>query len=335
VPGNPEPPIGDSPLIECDLPLGRPGLIAHNDLLLSGWAASPKGISGVAVQIEDRQWNASFGLDTPALGDRLRDFPGAGRAGYRLQVDTSSWTPGPHYVTVAAFDSEGGRSAVEGQVEIRPFDDPGGDGPSGLALGEEEVAICLDPPLDADGVCEIAGPLRVSGWAHAKEGVEAVVVTLDGSLQHEALGPVVRPDLLGSLGREIADGAGFALQLDPVDCPPGPHTLTVVALSRDGRTAGLERELACRAPGPAAGADWAPDESSTRLPAGDRDAAEAARVWESRALLAESDAALSRAEANLARRAQEATLRALRDAEARSLARGGRSGARGRAVAPD
>jgi hypothetical protein len=92
-------------------------------LVLSGWATSPLGIAGVVVQIEERQWNASYGLDTPALAG-TPESPHAERAGYRLRIDTSAWAPRPCYVTVAAFDLEGGRSAIEGSVEIRPFELP-------------------------------------------------------------------------------------------------------------------------------------------------------------------------------------------------------------------
>jgi hypothetical protein len=312
VPGKTEPPIGDRPpLIECDLPLGRPGAVAHNELVLSGWAASPKGISGVAVQVGDRVWNASYGLDTPAVAERLPDLPGAERSGYRLQIDTSGWEPGPHYVTVAAFDLEGGRSAVEGQVEVSPFAEPRPLPPAGLAeLADDEVALAVDPPLSTAGTCEIAGPLEVSGWAYAKDGIEAVVVTLDGGLQYEAPRPAVRPDLLDRFGRAVAEDAGFVLRLHPADCPPGRHTLSVAAVSREGHSAGFEYDLLC-SPEPESVAI----DSGSPLAAGDlHQSSDDADMWRSRALLAEADAALSRAEANLARRAQEATLRALRDA---------------------
>jgi hypothetical protein len=305
----------------CDLPLGRPGLVAHNELVLSGWAASPKGISGIAVQVDDRVWNASYGLDTPELINRLGDLPGVGRAGYRLRIDTSGWDPGPHYVTVAAFDNEGGRSAIEGSIEIRPFDTSDSAGAdSAAAPGQDDIAMSLDSPRIVDGECEIEGALEVSGWTHADAGIESVIVTLDGTLQYEALRPIVRPDLLDSLGPGVAENAGFALRVHPSDCPPGRHELSVVALSRHGRSSGIRCDLTCRPGKPAAEAatvvDWLSDPVAPELRGDEADATDVARMWESRALLAEADAALSRAEANLARTAQEAALRALREAEA-------------------
>ena len=308
----------DDPLIECDLPLGRPDLVAHNELVLGGWAGSPKGIAGVAVQIGERQWNAAYGLDTPSVAERLPGVAGADRAGYRLAIDTSGWEPGPRIVTIAAFDREGGRSAVEGAIEIRPFGgEPLREPPDGVAASEEdEVALTLDSPAIEAGTADVDGALDVRGWADAKAGIEAVIVTLDGAVQYEALRPIARPDLLHRLGRERALDAGFALRIDPVDCPPGRYRLMVSALSRDGRAAGIECELTCRAAGPSAVTNVElADEARVPQPRADGELAEMQRTWESRALLAESDAALCRAEARLAAIGEQRARRELRDAE--------------------
>lgn len=311
------------PLIECDLPLTPPGLVAHNELVLSGWAASPQGVSGVAVQIGERQWNASYGLDTPAVARSLPGIDGSGQAGFRLVVDTSTWEPGHHHVTVAAFDNEGGRAAVEGPVEIRPFARTAAEPPDSLAaLEREEVTLALDSPTIVDGACEAQSPLEISGWSYAKAGVEAVLVTLDGRVQYDALRPIVRPDLLHVLGPELAAEAGFALRLDPIDCPPGEHSLVVSVLSRDGRTAAVEASVLCR-PAPEATPsfespatiEWASDPVTQRRRPEQPEAPDAERMWESRALTAEADAALSRAEARIAVSAQERARRELRAAE--------------------
>jgi SAM-dependent methyltransferase len=310
-------------LLECDLPVGQEGTIAHNELVLSGWAVSPLGISGVAVQIGDRVWNASYGLDTPELAAQVGEVPNVTRAGYRLCIDTSRWTPGPHYVTVAAFDMEGGRSAVEGTVEVQPFD-AGVETREPLAPSEDQLTIQLDEPLSAAEPRELTLPLRVTGWASAASGIEAVVVTLDGKTQYEALRPIARPDLLDSHGPDVAANAGFALQLDPGECPPGLHTLTVVASARDGKTAGLERELTCRSPdapetppepGTAAQVEWLEQRAIPQPRDGTDGSSATDTAWRERALLAEADAAASRAAARLARKHQESALRARRVAE--------------------
>lgn len=312
----------ERPLVECDLPIGQEGTTAHNELVLSGWAIAPLGISGIAVQIEDRVWNASYGLDTPWLAERFADVPNPARAGYHLRIDTSGWTPGPRCVTVAAFDIKGGRSAIEGPVDIQPFEGAAASDANGGSALTDEVAIQLDGPLASDGPCEVTLPLRVTGWATAPSGVEAVVVTLDGRVQHEALRPIARPELLASHGPEVAGDAGFALQLDTTECQPGPHTLTVVARARDGKTAGVEREPLCRPPAqtdgsPAAATPiaWLERRDVPQQRGEPRDPGSTAAAWEDRALMAEADAAASRAEARLALKHQESALRARRDAE--------------------
>lgn len=306
------------PLIECELPLGRPGLVAHDELVLVGWAASPKGISGVAVQIGERQWNAAYGLDTPEIARRLAWIDGADRAGYSLAIDTSGWQPGPRVVTVAAFDREGGRAAVEGGIEIRPLTAPAeGDAGAPAAPGRGEVTLVLDSPTVESGTAQVEGALEIRGWAFADEGIEAVLVTLDRSIQYEALRPLARPELLREAGPDVAADAGFALRLDEADCPPGRHRLTVVALGRDGGTAGVDCELISN-PAPEFPERLSPPDAPARRrdgePTPDDD-----RPWRELALLAESDAALSRAEARLARAGEERARRDLRDAERRAL----------------
>jgi SAM-dependent methyltransferase len=239
---------GTGPQLDCDLPLGRSGLVAHNELVLTGWAASHKGIAGVAVQIEDRQWNAGYGLDTPEVAARLPDFPKTDRAGYRLCIDTSDWEPGLHYVTVAAFDLEGDRSAIEGQVEVRPFELPGRTVEDDLAaLVEGKIAMRLERPRLFEGVRdEVEGPIEISGWAHANGGIKTVMVTLDGRLQYEALRPIVRPELLAAYGADVAAEAGFTLRLDSTECTPGRHSLSVVAIGTGNDAVGVAGDLLCR-----------------------------------------------------------------------------------------
>lgn len=204
------------------------------------------------------------------------------------------------------------------------------------------VAMSLNEPRlggEQEGACVVEGALAVRGWAHARGGIAAVFVVIDGR-RYEALRPVVRTDLLDHYGPDTAREGGFALQLHPRECPPGTHALAVVAVGHEGDTVGVEGEIDCRPdplasdtpPPPVATVDWIEERTIPRenphgadpvLPTTPASPTELRRLhglalmWESRALLAEADGAASRIEAGLASEQQTAAIRALREAEAR------------------
>jgi hypothetical protein len=273
-------------------------------LVLSGWATSTRGIAGVAVQIDERQWNASYGLDTPELAGKPQSPSNTERAGYRLRIDTSAWAPGPYYVTVAAFDLDGGRSAIEGSVEIRPFEPPSRTPQENLARIEAgKVALSLDMPKILEGPHEVSEPVEILGWAHAEDGIEAVIVTIDGHHQHEALRPIARPDLLADYGPKVASDAGFVSRLHSSECGHGPHSLTVVALGQNGEAVGIAGEIVCPESADAENTvvrvAWQEGLEKPRRRDSVRDPQRAECAWEDRALLAEASAAEARAEARL------------------------------------
>jgi hypothetical protein len=211
-------------------------------------------------------------------------------------------------------------------------------------LEDGKVAMSInEPQLTGSGAYAIEGPVTIRGWAHARGGIEAVVVAVDGK-RYTALRPVVRTDLLEYYGAEAAREGGFVLHLHATECPPGPHRLAVVAIGRDGDTVGVEGEIVCRPescddgvpPDPAPNVEWIEQRATPRenrngselslagLDPATPPSPEAiqrlyglALMWESRALLAEADAAASRVEAGLASTQQEVTLRMLREAEAK------------------
>ena len=310
------------PQIGCDLAIDSPGAVAHNELVVSGWAVSPDGVGNVLITVGDRAFNASYGLDTPALAAKLSGAPGAERAGYRLRLDTADWQPGSRPIAVAVYDESGKRAELKGEVTIRPYEPAAGTAESQrerIAAGK--VAISLDTPRLLDRPAEIAGAVAIEGWAHAEGGVEAVIVTVDGALQHEALRPIARPDLLAEHGSEVALNAGFVSRLQGAECTPGRHSLTVVALGPDGAAAGVQGEFVAR---PSVAGDgeleiaWRDNLERPQQRDGKRDPADERTHWEDRALLAEADAAESRAAARLAHETQRSFVGAWRTVEARS-----------------
>ena len=327
-----------NPLLSSDLPIDRPGLVVHHELVLGGWAASPRGIASVVVQIDGaRRFQASYGLDTPWLTESLDGLPGADAAGFRLRLDTSEWTRGIHAVRLIALDEKKRRSEIGGQVEVVPFEQPRYTVEDNLAaIAAGEPVMWLEEPRLVDRVPELSGALELGGWAYSPRGIESVVVTVDQRARHEALRPISRPDLLADYGPEVAGEAGFFLRLDRFELPPGTHTIGVVALARDGKAVGLEGKVRSAEPAAATAAalqsppvEWMPDRTTPRLresgspPAGAseqvREALASALMWEDRARLAEADAAASRAQVNLAQMHQKGAVGKLREAEARAL----------------
>lgn len=235
------------PQLWCDLPIGQPGAIVHHELLLSGWAVSQSGISNIAVQIDDdRQLQASYGLETPWVAETMPDMSGAGQAGYRLLLDTSQWRTGTHKVTVVAIDKKGRREEIAGQVDIVHFEQPRYTVEDNLAaISEGKPIMWLEEPRIVEGICHAEGPVEVSGWAYAESGIDSVIVTVDKGTHYEALCPISRPDLLADYGAAIAGEAGFVLQLHATELPPGRHTVSVVAIASDGQAVGVEGDVIC------------------------------------------------------------------------------------------
>jgi ubiquinone/menaquinone biosynthesis C-methylase UbiE len=221
----------------------------------------------VVVQIDDRLLNATYGLDTPWLATQEGDTAAGRHAGFELSIDTAAWAPGRRDVKIAAYDHTGGRAELSGQVEVLPYEALR-YAPEEIkaAIAAGETVMWLETPPIVEGPCEAEGRVEISGWAYAHDGLDSVRVTIDDRTM-EALQPIARPDLLEEYGTEIAGVAGFALSLDPSECPPGPHRLTVVAVGPDGQGVGVSGDLVCHAeseqgkpqPGKPAEIEWIED----------------------------------------------------------------------------
>lgn len=309
-------PATSGPLLGCDLPLGDPGVIAHNELVLSGWAVSPAGIESVSVTVDERLWRAGYGLDSPWMLEALPAMPGSAHAGFLLRIDCSAFDPGSRTVAVTARDPLGRGTEIRGEVEFLPFE-PMGFTPAEntAALAEGRPAMWVERPALAEVAPQLTGEFELSGWAHAEAGIERIVITIDNRLHSLALRPLARPDLVPTYGEEVAAGAGFFLDFGAEDLPPGVHRMGVVAVASDGRAVGVENHVTCRFEAESAEVDWM--DESRAVPRRRVEAGGPCSEWEERALRAEADAAASRTEANLAQLHQKGALRMLREAEDR------------------
>jgi 2-polyprenyl-3-methyl-5-hydroxy-6-metoxy-1,4-benzoquinol methylase len=227
------------PLLRSTLSPGGPRYV-HNELCVSGVALSPAGIVDVEVTVDGSTYSARRGMGSPELAREHPSVPGAAEAGFELRLETGDWTRGARPVTVTAVDRDGRRTAVEGELEVEPY---GAPVPDAQALDGQGASLqCGRPAAGA----EVPMPVRMAGRAYSRDGIERVLVFLDGLARFEAQYGLHRPDVVRALGSEDAASSGFALTLDPLECPPGDHVLTLLAVQADGRGVGLERSFRCR-----------------------------------------------------------------------------------------
>ena len=132
------------------------------------------------------------------------------------------------------------RALRMGEIEIEPYGTPVSDADALAGLGTS--LQCGRPGPDA----EVSMPVRIAGRAFSRAGIERVLVFLDGRARFEALYGLHRPDVARAVGSDEAAMSGFALTLDLLECRPGEHELTVVAVPVEGPAVGLTRSFRCR-----------------------------------------------------------------------------------------
>jgi 2-polyprenyl-3-methyl-5-hydroxy-6-metoxy-1,4-benzoquinol methylase len=229
--------------LHVDWPSGDSAAFSHNELVLTGEAGGAGGIADVRVELDGRTFHAARGLPRG----------GVGSAGFELRLDTEGWSPGTRPVRVVARDSAGAEATFDADVELRPYVPPQyTDEGHREALAAGDTAMWCDTPW-LDGSAKPAVPFRVEGWAANRAGVQEVGVYIDGVLHIRAQHGFARPDLAELLGEDAAARVGFTATIDPGECPPGWHRITVVATGASGSPVGMSGLVECLAAEPAAG----------------------------------------------------------------------------------
>lgn len=106
-------------------------------------------------------------------------------------------------------------------------------------------SLSVDSPGQMPGEVH-ATPLEVEGWAWSERGIDRVVVQIDDELEYDAFLGIPRPDIAAALGAPTARDVGFTCPLGTDVLPPGTHTLRVIAVARDGRSALWSAEIRTR-----------------------------------------------------------------------------------------
>lgn len=226
-----------APTLVFDSAFGHVPVYVHNELVLSGAVRGAASAESVHVEIEDQTYHAAHGLP--------RD--GGDGEGFDLHLGTADWSPGRRPVRVVAR-VDGAELVVEGEVDVRPFANPVyTDDDNRAAIASGRLGMWCEAPA-LDGSARLVAPVWVEGWAFAgrSTGVADVSAYLDGVTRVPARHGFSRPDLRERLGDEAVD-SGFVATLDPEECQPGWHTLTVIATSGDGQAIGVSGLIHCLA----------------------------------------------------------------------------------------
>ncbi|HEV3229067.1 MAG TPA: class I SAM-dependent methyltransferase [Solirubrobacteraceae bacterium] len=221
-----------SPRLVCDEPDGAGPHFVHNELRVAGWAL---GAERVTVSLGAVTADANVGLTSPDVRDEFPDVRGSDRARFEVALPTAGCAPGMQPVSVVAVPADGRELRVERVVVLHPYEQPGASTAESVRAGL--TALEFDPPSHWE-TGDPRAPLQITGWSYSEAGIDRVIVFFDDRAQYEALFPCVRPDVRAHLAIRDALLSGFALPIEREDCPDGEHELTIVAVTRDGRSAG-------------------------------------------------------------------------------------------------
>jgi SAM-dependent methyltransferase len=204
-----------------------------------GWALGAERVVGTLGEVTAE---ASVGLESPDVATRFPGDPTAESARFELKLPTDRCPRGINVLTVVATLAGGRELRVERPITVEPYDPPGAGTPA--AIGEGAIAMSCDmPPLgDDDGV---SSPIRISGWCYARDGVDRVQAFLDSNRRYDLIFPTPRRDVWEFFGARDALLSGFDLRLGIEDCPPGRHSLVVLATTADGHTVGQSGTFVC------------------------------------------------------------------------------------------
>jgi len=231
-------PDGD-PQLGCDLPFDLHPVLAHNELLVSGWAVAAVGrIVAVELELAGRTLLASYGHPSPWLRDVFENVENTEFARYELRLDTSELTRGQHELRIRALSSNDRCVEMAGALECEPYRaTPWRTSDQVAAIESGTPAVWCESP-NLFGEEEVYAPISLRGWAYAGSGIASVVAYVDRQRHEAALGRA-RPDLRGRLGDAVADAGGFLVPLSGEAARSGRHEVTVIAYPNDGHPVGM------------------------------------------------------------------------------------------------
>lgn len=227
-----------SPELGSDLPADGV-LYAHNQFSVTGWAVGADSVRVMlgAVSAVSGEWLAS-----PDVHACFPELPGSDKARFAIDLDTSACPRGMHTMTVTAAYPGGHEQHAERTVIVEPYETP--DRAELAASQHDRIALACDSPAPGQ-IDELSAPLSIHGWSYSKGGVDRLRVFLDGREEFDVIYPTLRLDVRDHLGVPEAALSGFQLLLEPEQCAPGEHSVTILATHNAGRVVGSSAMFRC------------------------------------------------------------------------------------------
>ncbi len=228
------------PVVRCLSPLDAEQPIAHNALLIRGYALGPNPIAEAFLEVDGSRIPLPYGSESPEARSAFPGIRAAEQAGFEWRLDTSAWSPGTHTISIGAIDDAGATAAWRGDIEAIPFEAPV-TGLDQLAEGIRAGFTRMQLEAPAPGAAIARGEyFEARGWAYCRAGIREVVITIDDRLRFAANHGLRRDDLDGAVPGVDLSRSGFTVRIDPRVLDSGEHVITAVAIGEDdGRPIGM------------------------------------------------------------------------------------------------
>jgi len=222
---------GEMQRLECDMAT----LSANGDLAISGWALASAGIDRIRVFLRDELLGdellgeAGYGLDRPDVGNQFPTLMRSHQAGFRFtaKVDPSQLQSELVFeLETVLKDATSRRYPVAIAVQASR---------ASAAAGVPDPLFVLDEPRVIDGRVKdiLQNGLLINGWAVARDGIDRIVVELDGIEAGTAYYGIRREDVAHAYPAwPNALLSGFTLSLPRRVFTAGHHSVTVRAIGK-------------------------------------------------------------------------------------------------------
>jgi N-acetylmuramoyl-L-alanine amidase len=215
------------PSVQIDAPAA--GSVLSGVATVSGWALDNRLLVGTAIGSVQVKVDgvtvgaASYGVNRPDVCNNYPGRPGCPNVGYTYQLNTTTFSPGTHTITVSATDTDGTPDVGSASVTV--------------TISAVPPAVYIDTPTP--GTVLFSGLTTVSGWAIDNAlapgtAIGTVQVKIDGTAVGTAVYGLSRPDVCNAFpGRPDCPNVGFTFSLNTTTLSPGAHLLTVTAADTD------------------------------------------------------------------------------------------------------